>query len=687
MRFLKRLRFSTKIGIGTSCIVVVVAVLLAATVGNMASDALIRENKKRGQALVENLAVRAVDPLLADDLLRLRNMIDEVKRISRDVVYAFVLDQRGLVLVHTFQSGFPVELIKANVVRQQGGHQVQLIKTDKEFIYDFAAPVAVGGTRIGAVRLGISKRVIQSVVNQLMMAVAAVAAGSLVVAVFASTLFARRISSRINELKEHAQEIVHGNLDIQAGPFDATPCWEIMDCGERECPAYGDVRRRCWYLPGTMCVHCKDVAYPDKMEACKKCPVYRQNAGDEIQDLAETFDVMAVTLDRHIREIREAEQALRSQQQLMRTILDVTPDLMSLLDENLVYRSPNKAFARSVGLSVEEVVGKTDYDLFPADVADERVRKNREVLETGTRAEMESRREGKKGERWYHTVIIPVYDSEGNINGVLRTARDVTELRVTQEQLIQAQKMESLGKLAGGVAHEINTPLGVILGYAQLLQDDVPQDSQVAEDLRTIEKQTKVCRKIVSDLLGFSRQTESAKSVICLNNTVMEAIALVRHTFTLDQVEIDEDLDDRMPAVYGDADKLKQVWINLLNNARDAMRGGGVIRVRTELDASQGLVRVRVVDTGKGISPEDMQKIFEPFFSTKPVGEGTGLGLAVSFGIIQEHEGKIWAKSPLPEEFGFKPANGDAPTGPGTMFVVELPLDHSPARPGEHPSH
>ena len=269
-------------------------------------------------------------------------------------------------------------------------------------------------------------------------------------------------------------------------------------------------------------------------------------------------------------------------------------------------------------------------------------------------------------------------DNEGRITGVLRTARDVTELKTTQEQLIQAQKMESLGKLAGGVAHEINTPLGVILGYAQLLQEDAPADSQILADLRTIEKQTKVCKKIVADLLGFSRRGAGTRVDLCANNTTLESISLVRHTFELDKVRIYTDLDERMPIIHGDPERLKQVWINLLGNAHDAMRGGGAIKVRTRLDAPAQKLRLWVADTGAGIGPEDLSRIFDPFFTTKPVGQGTGLGLAVSFGIIEDHGGTIKAESPAPGWFTPEELPEGVTPGSGTVFMVELPVDNAP---------
>ena len=154
-----------------------------------------------------------------------------------------------------------------------------------------------------------------------------------------------------------------------------------------------------------------------------------------------------------------------------------------------------------------------------------------------------------------------------------------------------------------------------------------------------------------------------------LNASVREVVSLVRHTFVLGKVDIELELDEELPHMVGDPEKLNQVWINLLNNARDAMPEGGAIRIRTRRRDADGLLVVSVADSGKGISPEHLGKVFDPFFSTKGVGEGTGLGLSVSFGIVQNHGGTIEAESPAPPEF--LPAG---PGGPGTVFHVLLPL-------------
>jgi len=688
-RLLSKLKFRTKLNLGISAILIVMALFLLPLVAHMTTEALVDESKMRGSSLASSMAFQAVDPLLAKDFLRLKNMVDEKIAVG-DVVYVFVQDRLGHVLAHTFHSGFPTDLIHANGVNDGQKVNIQLLAAGTNRIYDFASPVAVGNDRIGTVRIGLSKTRIDAAVNQLLTTMGMLVAGALFLATILGSIFARKVASRLGVLRMHAEAMLMGNLDTRSGPSDVAHCWEQQNCGLKACPAYGETKRRCWYIAGTMCPDCDDgKKHKGSYDSCQNCQVYRESHGDELQDLAETFDVMALSLKTHIEELRSAEQNLRDQQRLMRTILDVTPDRVSLVDTTMRYQGGNKSFAEYVGMSLNEIVGKTDFDLFDEVEAETRHMAGRDILVSGERLDTQLMITSDDGERWFHVVCIPVYDEEGLISGLLRTDRDITDLKGYEKQLLQAQKMESLGLLAGGVAHEINTPLGIILGYSQLLQEDVETGSQIYQDLAVIEKQTKVCKKIVADLLGFSRQSHSTKREMCFNNSVMEAVSLVRHSFEMDRVVVIPDLDDRYPIIYGDPEKLKQVWINLLNNSRDAIGHDGTIVIRTLLDTPSGVVTLWVADSGMGIEQEKLKNIFDPFYSTKAVGQGTGLGLSVSFGIIEDHDGHIYATSPVPARFKF-PDSEEFEHGPGTIFEVVLPLDHSEGDapvPGEIDEH
>jgi PAS domain S-box-containing protein len=260
-----------------------------------------------------------------------------------------------------------------------------------------------------------------------------------------------------------------------------------------------------------------------------------------------------------------------------------------------------------------------------------------------------------------------IFDQNGFMAGCEGVAKDMTRLRNMTDQLIRQEKMASVGQMAAGVAHEINTPLGVILGYTQLMMDDFGKNGEVYENLRIIERQTKACRKIVADLLKFSRQTESSKVEVDLNELIEEVLTVSEHNLNISHIRVIRRFASRLPVIIGDAEKLRQVFINLLNNSHYAMANGGEIYITTGHDPASGAIIASVRDTGTGIAEEITPKIFDPFFTTKEIGKGTGLGLSVTYGIIRDNGGSISVESPVQD-----PETGQKTQG--TAFHVRLPV-------------
>ncbi|MCL2340495.1 MAG: ATP-binding protein [Proteobacteria bacterium] len=663
------LRFRTKIILGMALMLICSGLTIGLFLSAMSSRALLDEGKKRGMALTSGLAFRLAEPLLAMDFLRMKNSIDNNFDQYDDVLYIFLTDTNGNVLSHTFSGGFPSDLLKVNT--DSRGPQPLLLGTERGAVYDFNVSVILGEQTLGSVRLGLSRDNMDAQIRQQRLIILICTLGVVSLGIVLALGFARTVTLRLNRLRESAEEIVRGNLNVQVGSPLEKNCWDIMECGRTDCPAHGDLRQRCWYLTGTLCLNCQDKAYPHKIESCRLCPVFRYNFGDEIQELAEVFDVMAVTIKRHIEELTEREKTIARQQGLLKTVMNVTPDFIALQDKDLTYRFASKAFCDYFGLSEDEMVGKTDSDIFAKKQAELHVREDRQILRTGRPLIKEITFRRLAGQHWFHIVKVPVYDQDGSIMGLLLAARDISMLKKIQEQLIQSQKMEDLGRLAGGVAHEINTPLGIILGYTQLLMDDT-MDQEFLENLQVVEKQTKICRKIVSDLLGFSRHAQSVREAVDLNESLHEVVHLVKHAFSLKGIDIVQQLGETLPLLAGNKERLKQVWLNLLNNGADAIGRDGSIVVRSRQEPD-GQIEVSVADTGPGIPPEHLNKIFDPFFTTKQVGKGTGLGLSVSFGIIKEHGGAISVQSPVPAEYLSDAVAPSGSSGPGAVFVIKLP--------------
>jgi signal transduction histidine kinase len=223
--------------------------------------------------------------------------------------------------------------------------------------------------------------------------------------------------------------------------------------------------------------------------------------------------------------------------------------------------------------------------------------------------------------------------------------------------MVQTEKLTSLGLLAAGVAHEVNTPLAVISNYAQMLAKQMPMDDPRQKTVDRIVKQTFRASEIVNNLLNFSRTGGTESAELDLNAVIDETLTLVQHPLKTAHVTVLKNYAEKLPPVLGSTTRLQQVFLNLLMNARDAMPTGGMIEVRT--GTQNGSVEIEVSDTGAGIPPENLHRIFDPFFTTKASGRGTGLGLSVSYGIIKEHAGKVDVRST---------------PGKGTSFRLEFPV-------------
>lgn len=312
----------------------------------------------------------------------------------------------------------------------------------------------------------------------------------------------------------------------------------------------------------------------------------------------------------------------------------------------------------------QEAIGQQIQDVFPAEFVTEfdRVRN-----QAGVHNLYKFRLTTRAGEnRTANIAIAPLLSRDFKAVGRIILVDDITDRVELEVQLTQAEKLSSIGLLAAGVAHEVNTPLTVISSYTQMLAKQVRDDARLSMLLEKITQQTFRASEIVNGLLNFSRTSSTAFREINLNQVIRDTLVLLEHQFKTSQVQATVELEEPAPIILGNPGKLQQVFLNLFLNAKDAMAGGGKLTVAT---VSNGHACVTITDTGSGIAPEHLQKIYDPFFTTKTApkqGErrGTGLGLAVTYGIIQEHAGKIYVESQV---------------GLGTTFHLEFPMVRKPA--------
>jgi len=238
--------------------------------------------------------------------------------------------------------------------------------------------------------------------------------------------------------------------------------------------------------------------------------------------------------------------------------------------------------------------------------------------------------------------------------------KNIEKRHLMEAQIAQADKLASIGELSSGVAHEINNPLGIILGYSQLLLRNEGKDSPLYPDLKTIEKQVKNCKTIVEDLLRFARTSPPSKEKNDIHQLIEDVLGFLQHHFNPDKIKIIKNYDTTIAPILLDEKRIKQVIMNLVMNARHAIGDSGTIAVATRAHPHRHKVSIVLKDTGYGIEKKHLPRIFDPFFTTKPTGEGTGLGLSVSYGIIKNHGGAIRVEST---------------PGKGSTFTIDLPVN------------
>jgi PAS domain S-box-containing protein len=308
-------------------------------------------------------------------------------------------------------------------------------------------------------------------------------------------------------------------------------------------------------------------------------------------------------------------------------------------------------------MSRSQVIGQKLSSIFPGEFMESFMRVREDA---GVHNFYKFRLATASGEaRVTNIAIAPLRTRNFSTIGRLIIVDDITERVELETQLSQAEKMSSIGVLAAGVAHEVNTPLAVISSYAQMLMKHANGDEKLTSLMDRIIRQTFRASEIVNSLLNFSRTSGTEFSDVSVNKIITETLTLLEHQFRISQVTVETDLNLNLPSIYGNAGKLQQVFLNLFLNAKDAMSGrAGTLRVST---SNGSAINVNISDTGSGIAPEHIQRIYDPFFTTKnsPQQRGTGLGLSVTYGIIQEHAGKIRVES--------RP-------GEGTTFYLEFPL-------------
>ncbi len=394
----------------------------------------------------------------------------------------------------------------------------------------------------------------------------------------------------------------------------------------------------------------------------------------QIRRLPQT--ILAAIEKQNLRDQRtRAEEKIREQHHFLQFLMDSIPISVFYKDKDGIYIGCNRAFADFMGKSKEDIIGKGAYDIFPQNFADRHHQMDLQLFRQPGSQQYEALLKAGDGTR--HDVLFKkatYMDDQGNVAGLIGVMLDITHRKEMEKRLRQSQKMESIGTLAGGIAHDFNNILSSILGFSELALGEVEKGSDLEDDLQEIYVAGKRAKDLVAQILTFARQSDDKFTTVQLSPLAGEVMKFIRSSIP-STIKIIHNIDSDS-YIMGSPTQVHQVLMNLCTNAADAMEdNGGVLKLNIKditiddeslisgLNLKSGdYVNIKISDTGTGIDPDILGYIFDPYFTTKAPGEGTGLGLAVVHGIVEAHGGRIIA---------------DSIPGKGTTFAVYLPITQS----------
>jgi two-component system NtrC family sensor kinase len=358
--------------------------------------------------------------------------------------------------------------------------------------------------------------------------------------------------------------------------------------------------------------------------------------------------------------VEERTEALALSEHKYRRIFEVSQDMMLVTQKDGSIVNMNPAGFIMLGYDEAQIsFYGNSFETFFADASDWNSIRNA-IAQSGLVSNLEVALKHKGGRLIRSLVsanlVKGLSEKEDTIHFLVK---DIEQRRQVEEQIAQADKLASIGQLSAGIAHEINNPMGIILGYTQLLLRNEDRDSEKYADLKTIEKHVRNCKSIVEGLLNFARTSQPREDIIRIDEAMDDVLNFIQQHAGLGNIEVRKDYNPDVPQMLLDEKKIKQVLMNLMMNAKHAIGDNGVLSLSTWMNNSGRQVMIRIADTGYGIEKKNLAQIFDPFFTTKPTGEGTGLGLSVSYGIIKNHGGEILVESKV---------------GEGSTFTIVLPI-------------
>ncbi len=568
-------------------------------------------------SLSQTLASNAVSWILANDVIGLEEVVNSQSQFP-DLLYAMILSPDGRVLGHSDRSkvGLYIEdPISCSLI--DATPSSQFLINDKTLV-DISSPIFANEQLIGWARVAISQKKINEGLQVITRDGIYYTLFAIVVGSIFALIMARGLTSGIQHLVRVSGKIAKGHEE-------------------------------------------------------ERITFTRY---DEIGQLGHTLNKMLDTIISQKKQTEVAQQALQKSSTHLRTLIETLPDLVWLKDPDGVYLACNPKFERFFGAKEAEIVGKTDYDFVGRELADFFREKDKAAMAVGgpsvNEEEITFADDGHR--ELLETIKTPMYDSNGSLVGVIGIARDITARREMEVRLKQTYKMEAIGTMAGGIAHDFNNILATVIGYAELAQDDIPASSPAKAHIEEILIAGLRAKELTHQILTYSRMSRFLQDHVLIDivSLVKEEIIFQRSVIPT-TVEITTDIDENCGQIIGDSMAIHQLMMNICSNASHAMQEEeGVLKIAlhtvelTQEDLKDEpvqhppgrYIKLSISDTGTGIPQELIGRIFDPYFTTREIGKGSGMGLVVVHGIVKDHDAFIHVESQ---------------TGRGSVFDVFFP--------------
>lgn len=664
----RRISLKLKIFGGAMAVVLLVSAIIAVLARWILISSLNRELEQRGVAIGQSLAERASSAILDKNQPVLVSLVFDAAQLGERKVlvsYIFIVDNGGRVLAHTFIRPFPASLATANPLDANGEGGIRVVAFEDRQAIDIVVPVREGIYTLGAVHVGLSKSHIDSLVGTLRTTFLGFIAAVTVIMFLIALRLSNAVVGPITRLTRAADVVSRGGLD------QATSLLGLDREPPRQCPAYADTDLPCWHFDQSLSETGATVSAPDR--TCRECRFYRRSSGDdEVARLADSFGNMIWSIRLYRRRLRESEEKYRS-------LFDSNPDPVFVVDAATGRILDANSQAELVyGFSRKVLVGRSMADLeSPAQSWSLTAYfANRDA--PGRVLFPKMRHLAADGRTLYVNLHACRIAYRGR-DAVIVSAADITELVEKDAQLIQASKMKTLGEMSTGIAHELNQPLNAIrMGSDYLLMmaergQTIPF-GRLASVTASISSQVDRAAAIIGHLREFGRKSQPNLEEVDIRDPIRGVLTILGQQLALQGITVNLDLAPDCPPIKAHANRLEQVFFNLVTNARDALlapsesaAGERPREISIRSFTREDRVVVLVVDTGCGIAQNALGKIFDPFFTTKDIGQGMGLGLSISYGIVKDYGGDIAVASE---------------PGHGTTLRLSFPASASAPRAG-----